>query len=189
MVCRRSRDPTGAGTCAESELALIRQMLEWAQGDGSYRVHLVNLFEVFNAEHPMPFGLGALVQSNLNKADGPGYAEASDIVRWVIPWRFGVTYFDGDNVIGDGLIAEMQDTLDSQYGFTMGGIPGGETFNNTVVHGAGRESLADGGVEADPRDLRRAPVRFHGPERIAKGSFAGRGKRGGARWCRASCGC
>ena len=152
----------------KSELERIRQMLEWAKGDGSYRVHLVNLFEVFNAENPMPFGLGALVQSNLNKADGPGYAEASDIVRWVIPWWSGVSYSDGDNVIYDDLIPEMQDTLDSEYGFTMGGSWQGNVQQHGGA-GAGRESLADVGVEADPHDLRRATVRFHGPERLAEG--------------------
>lgn len=40
----------------ESELTRIKQMLDWARGDGSYRVHLVNLFEVFNSETLMPWG-------------------------------------------------------------------------------------------------------------------------------------
>src|SRR5262245_49157584 len=35
----------------QSDLAEIKEMLDWAKGDGTYRIHLVPVFEIFNAEN------------------------------------------------------------------------------------------------------------------------------------------
>ena len=99
----------------------------------AHRIHLLNLFDVFNADTTVPPDVLALVLSFINKADPSAYAELSDIVRWLIPWLLGVTYVDGENLIGDGLIKEMLNTLKSTYGFRMDRAPGIDTFGNTVI--------------------------------------------------------
>src|SRR4051794_4284763 len=71
---------------ADPYLAEVWRMLAWAKGDGRYRIHLVNIDEVFHDQAPML--LDRLFRLNANKQDGPGWAAASDLLRWELVNRW-----------------------------------------------------------------------------------------------------
>ena len=71
-----------------------QRMLEFAERTG---VILLSVEEVFHDGDPM--GSAALYKQEMAKLLPEGYAQASDILRWEILYRFGGIYTDQDNLI------------------------------------------------------------------------------------------
>ena len=90
MFARAAAEPVPQA--GPDPLAEVREMLTWARQNN---IRLINVDEVFHADAPMV--LNGPFRSALAKQDGPGYAEASDILRVEILLRFGGIYSDGDN--------------------------------------------------------------------------------------------
>ena len=130
----QARQP--APTDGQDPAAGIREMLEWAT---AHAIHIVNIDEVFHAGAPM--ALQPMFGLEMAKQIGEGYAAASDIARVEILHRFGGIYSDGDNVIGKGLMEELERVLSSQAGFAFGGAPGGYG-NQAIIAPAGHPALA-----------------------------------------------
>ena len=84
----------------------VNKMLAWAEGDGTYRIHLVNVDDVFNEAYPMV--LEPLYRMQTNNWQ---WAAASDILRLEILYRFGGAYSDGDNSPNDDLLVEFARVL------------------------------------------------------------------------------
>ncbi|MGW3152449.1 WXG100-like domain-containing protein, partial [Streptomyces sp. NPDC001177] len=102
-------DPTDSDS---AELIEVRDMLTWAQDSG---VMLLNTDEVFNSASPML--LHDFYRTETAKQVGPGYAAASDILRWEITYRFGGIYLDGDALLYD--LSHVLEAFHSPQGFAI----------------------------------------------------------------------
>ncbi|WP_371652216.1 helix-turn-helix domain-containing protein, partial [Streptomyces mirabilis] len=100
------------GWSEDPRLLAVQRMAAWAQDAG---ISLVNVGEVFSSAWPM--GLQAEYLTEMAKQTGPGWAAASDNLRWEIADRFGGLYSDGDNVISS--LEDFRSVADSEAGFAV----------------------------------------------------------------------
>jgi hypothetical protein len=108
-----------------------RSMLAWAR---TWGISLVNIHEVFHADHPMT--LHAPYVAEMAKQLPRGYAGASDHLRLDIIHAFGGLYTDGDNhpnphSTRDTLNNTLHHVAASAHGFTLHVLATG--INNDVI--------------------------------------------------------
>jgi hypothetical protein len=101
-----------AGTRASQ----VGEMVNWARGNG---IRLVNIDEVFSADHPMT--LDGPARTERARGNPVGWASASDLARLEILNRFGGVYSDGDNDMArpGGLARAAQAAADSEPGYAL----------------------------------------------------------------------
>ncbi|HXA58597.1 MAG TPA: hypothetical protein VNW94_05490 [Streptosporangiaceae bacterium] len=109
----------------DPQLLAVQRMAAWAQDAG---ISLVNIGEVFNSVRPM--GLQAEFLTEIAKQTGPGWAFASDHLRWEIADHFGGLYSDGDNTITS--LEDFRTVADSRVGFAVH-REGSRVFNSAVL--------------------------------------------------------
>jgi hypothetical protein len=116
----------------------VRAMLTWAEEN---RIRLVNVDEVFNAEHPSDLLAAAHVERA--RGNGNGYAAASDILRSLFLSRFGGVYSDGDNKVRkDANLADAATAAaDSSVGLAFGTERHGHINNSVIAAAAGSAGI------------------------------------------------
>jgi hypothetical protein len=75
---------------------VVRDMTEWACRND---IRLVNVDEVFTADHPML--LDPYFRAETHRMSARGFAAAGDILRMEVLYRFGGLYMDGDDLLTD----------------------------------------------------------------------------------------
>ena len=132
-----ARDP--ALRAIDPHFREVWEMLQWANGadgwgdDQPYRVHLLNVDEVFNKELLEQIGdilgdsrLGMLINAAyvlyrqaVQRTDKDGMAAASDILRVLLMLIFGGLYSDGDNAMQVVSAAAVRRVLTGKPGFAV----------------------------------------------------------------------
>jgi hypothetical protein len=111
----------------------VQQMLRWAE---AHNIRLVNVDEVFNAEHSMPMD-GAVRTERARNA----WAAASDFVRLWWLYRFGGVYSDGDNRLTGDLRRAAVAAAQSKHGLAVGKERAGQLVNAVLAAAAGSPGI------------------------------------------------
>ena len=137
-------------------LQKVWDMLEWAKGDGTYHIDLVNVDEVLNAEFLQGLGdrfgdplLGQLLnmvytlyRAAVIRPERAGKAMASDLLRILLTFLFGGVYRDGDDQVLYGMLAETREILKyDRHGFAVSVIGGRLVANDGILSPAGHPYL------------------------------------------------